>query len=86
MHYHGFLGCCRSIEAGATGIAYANRAMASLKVGNLASAEQDCTAALALDPAYVKAWQRRSAARKELGRLLDAIDDLEQALRYFSSL
>ncbi len=72
---------CRSIEAGASSVAYANRAMASLKLRDAAAAEQDCSAALALDPAYLKAWQRRAAARWELGKLLDAIDDLEAALR-----
>ena len=60
---------------------YANRAMASLKLGEAAEAEQDCTRALALDPSYLKAWQRRAAARVAMGRQLDAIDDLESALR-----
>ena len=40
-------------------LAYANRAMAELKLGRWAEAEADCTQALALDPGYVKAYQRR---------------------------
>lgn len=77
----GLHGECRSIEAEATSVGYANRAMARLKAGEAAAAEEDCSAALRLDAAYVKAWLRRSAARKLLGRRLDAIDDLEHALR-----
>ncbi|CAL8468728.1 g8268 [Coccomyxa elongata] len=71
----------KGIEAGESSTGYANRAMASLKLGEVADAEQDCTRALALDPNYLKAWQRRAAARAASGRLLDAIDDLESALR-----
>ena len=64
-----------------TAAAYANRAMAALRAGDAPGAEVDATAALALDGAYLKAWQRRAAARAKLGRRLDAIDDLEAALR-----
>ncbi len=71
----------RGIQAGESSTGYANRAMASLKLGEVADAEVDCTRALALDPNYLKAWQRRAAARAASGRLLDAIDDLESALR-----
>ncbi|BDA43286.1 probable RNA polymerase II-associated protein 3 at N-terminal half [Coccomyxa sp. Obi] len=71
----------KGLEAGESSTGYANRAMASLKLGDVADAEQDCTRALALDPNYLKAWQRRAAARAASGRLLDAIDDLESALR-----
>ena len=64
-----------------TAAAYANRAMAALKAGDAAAAEVDCTAALALDANYLKAWQRRAVARAKSGQLLEAIDDLEAALR-----
>ncbi len=64
-----------------TAVAYANRAMAALKAGDAAAAEIDCTAALALDANNLKAWQRRAAARAKSGLLLEAIDDLEAALR-----
>lgn len=74
----------RSIEAEASCVGYANRAMARLKAGDAAAAEQDCSSALELDATYLKAWLRRSSARKLLGRRLEAIDDLEQALRWLT--
>lgn len=43
--------------------------MAALKLGDAAGAEADCTAALHLDGSYVKAYQRRAAARQLLNRL-----------------
>lgn len=76
----------RSIEAQPTSVACANRAMAHLKTSNAQAAHEDCSVALSLDPAYVKAWHRRSSARRALGRHLDAIDDLEQALRLLFTL
>ena len=72
----------RSIAAGPSALAHANRAMAALKAGDAAAAEADCGAALELDGSYLKAWQRRAAARRALGRPLEAIDDLEAALRW----
>ena len=71
----------RSLERDPTAIAYANRAMASLKEGLLAEAETDCTRALELDPMYLKAYQRRGAARKGLDRPYLAAQDYESALR-----
>ena len=71
----------RSIKAGPSAAAHANRAMAALKAGDALAAEADASAALDLDAGYLKAWQRRAAARAALGRRLDAIDDLEAALR-----
>ncbi|CDP18255.1 unnamed protein product [Coffea canephora] len=44
-------------------------------------AESDCTEALNLDDRYIKAYSRRSTARKELGKLKEAYDDAEFALR-----
>lgn len=37
-------------------------------------AENDCTEALNLDDRYIKAYSRRSTARKELGKLKQSID------------
>lgn len=70
-----------SIAAQPTAVTFANRAMARLKLGQPAEAEADCTQAIALDPRYLKAYQRRSAARRALSRLLPAIEDCEAALR-----
>ena len=55
--------------------------MVALKLASPAEAEADCSAALKLDPAYLKAWQRRSAARKQLGKFWEAAEDCEEALR-----
>lgn len=45
-------------------------------------AESDCTTALQLDKTYVKAYQRRAAAREKLGQLTEAKADLEKVLEY----
>ena len=44
----------------------ANRAMAYLKTENWRPADADCSLALSLDDSYVKAYQRRATARKNL--------------------
>eukprot|EP00873_Tetraselmis_striata_P015733 jgi/Tetstr1/435997/TSEL_024878.t1 len=44
-------------------------------------AEADCSSAIALDPAYMKAWQRRGSARLALGKRSEACADFEMALR-----
>lgn len=58
----------KSLELQQTAVAYANRAMARLKLADkipsraqefLLAAEEDCSAALAIDGHYVKALQRR---------------------------
>jgi len=71
----------QSIALQPTCLAYANRAMAELKLDEFSAAESDCTAAIALDPCYVKAYLRRATAAKELGKLLAATEDYENALR-----
>jgi len=70
-----------SLEIEPTHLAFANRAMARLKLGSFAEAEADCTAALALEPEYVKAYSRRGTARRQQGRPLPAALDFEAALR-----
>ena len=52
---------------------FANRAVCHLKLEDHPGAVRDCTAALDVDPGYVKALMRRSAA-------YEAMDDLERAL------
>lgn len=71
----------QSIALQPTCLAYANRAMAELKLEEYSAAEADCTKAIALDAAYTKAYLRRAAAAKELGKLLEATEDYEHALR-----
>ena len=70
-----------SLSAKPTAVVYANRAMARLKLRQHAEAEADCSQAIALDGQYMKAFQRRAAARRALGRLLPAVEDAEAALR-----
>lgn len=71
----------QSIALQPTCLAYANRAMAELKLEEYFAAEADCTKAIALDAAYVKAYLRRASAARQLGKLLEATEDYEHALR-----
>ncbi|XP_059289013.1 uncharacterized protein LOC132042513 [Lycium ferocissimum] len=71
----------RSIALSPTAVAYANRAMAYLKIKRFQKAENDCTEALNLDDRYIKAYSRRSTARKQVGKLKESIEDVEFALR-----
>ncbi|KAH7832915.1 hypothetical protein Vadar_001298 [Vaccinium darrowii] len=70
----------RSIALSPTAVAHANRAMAYLKIKRFQEAEDDCTEALNLDDRYIKAYSRRSTARKELGKLKESSEDAEFAL------
>ena len=56
--------------------------MAYLKRKAFALAEADCDSALELDRSLVKVYQRRSAARREQGKIQEALLDAEMALRY----
>lgn len=71
----------RSIALSPTAVAYANRAMAYLKIKRFQEAEDDCTEALNLDDRYIKAYSRRATARKGIGKLRDSLEDVEFALR-----
>ena len=53
---------------------------AVLKLAAPEEAEEDCTAALALEAGHVKALLRRAQARQQLGSYDDALEDLERAL------
>lgn len=70
----------RSLELQPTCVAYANRAMARLKLGQHALVVEDATMALGMDAGYVKAWQRRAAAHIALGNTMQAAGDLEHAV------
>ncbi|CAM8928505.1 unnamed protein product [Rhodiola kirilowii] len=71
----------RSIGLSPTAVAYANRAMAYLKIRRFQEAEDDCTEALNLDDRYIKAYSRRSTARKELKRFKESMEDADFALK-----
>ncbi|KAF8100619.1 hypothetical protein N665_0220s0023 [Sinapis alba] len=71
--------CSRSIALSPNAVAFANRAMAYLKIKRLA--EVDCTEALNLDDRYIKAYSRRATARKQLYMIKEAKEDAEFALR-----
>ena len=58
----------------------ANRAMAFLKLEEWRSAEADCSLALSLDEKYVKAYQRRGTARKNLKKYEIALEDFQHVL------
>ena len=67
---------CRSIDADSkNAIAYANRAMAYLKLEKLDKAEFDCTKSLQYDPTYIKAWSRRGLTRFKRGKYSDSAAD-----------
>ncbi|ONK67596.1 uncharacterized protein A4U43_C05F1730 [Asparagus officinalis] len=70
----------RSIALSPTSVAFANRAMAYIKLKRYEEAESDCTEALNLDDRYVKAYSRRATARKELGKFKASIEDSEFAI------
>ncbi|CAI9103531.1 OLC1v1002031C1 [Oldenlandia corymbosa var. corymbosa] len=71
----------RSIALSPTAVAYANRAMAYIKLRRFQEAESDCSEALNLDDQYTKAYSRRSTARKELGKLKESLEDVDFALK-----
>ncbi|CAK9234912.1 unnamed protein product [Sphagnum troendelagicum] len=71
----------RSIALQPTAVAFANRAMALLKIRRYADAEVDCTEAIELDDHFTKAYSRRGTARKELKKYLASVEDFEFALR-----
>ena len=54
--------------------------MAYLKTGEWRGAEADCSLAIALDDSYVKAYQRRGSARKNLKDYAKAIEDWRHVL------
>ncbi|KAJ3650284.1 hypothetical protein Zmor_021981 [Zophobas morio] len=59
---------------------YANRALCYLKKEDYVKAELDCTMSIKLDGTYVKAFQRRAAAKEALGQLTEAESDLLRVL------
>ncbi|WWD06006.1 hypothetical protein V865_004091 [Kwoniella europaea PYCC6329] len=60
---------------------YSNRAQAFLKIDKYQDAERDCTTCLSLEQNNIKALYRRGLARKGLGKVDEAIVDLQQILK-----
>lgn len=55
--------------------ALSNRAMCRNRFGRFREAEEDASAAIIADPAYVKAYHRRAAARRGLHKKEQAMED-----------
>lgn len=64
---------------------YANRAMSSIQLLRFDNAIEDCTAALSVDPTYVKALYRRAGAFEKAGRASDAVCDWKKLMRDFEA-
>ena len=72
----------RAMKYDSTNAVYpANRAMCLLKLEKYEDAEKDCTTAVRIDPKYTKAFYRRATARKQQGKYVLALDDLNIVLR-----
>ncbi|GAB4838164.1 hypothetical protein Ancab_027693 [Ancistrocladus abbreviatus] len=61
-------------------ICHANCAMCYLKLGKYEETVKECTKALELNPAYIKALARRAEAYEKLERFEDAIADMKKIL------
>jgi len=61
---------------------YTNRAIVHLKQDNFKEAQEDCKAALRINPANVKAYHKLSKADIGLGELADASMNLSKALEF----
>ncbi|KAH9624180.1 hypothetical protein KSS87_000546 [Heliosperma pusillum] len=70
----------KSIDLSPNTATFANRALAYLKVKKYQEAEIDCTESLKLNANYFKVYWRRALARKELGNLKGALEDVELGL------
>ena len=58
-----------------------NRALVLLQQDKTAEAESDCSEAIKANATWGKAWHRRGIAKAKVGRLDEALEDLEQALK-----
>ncbi|GAX83699.1 hypothetical protein CEUSTIGMA_g11124.t1 [Chlamydomonas eustigma] len=64
----------------ANAVLYANLALGKLKAGDLKGSLSDASVSVSLDPSYHKAMHRRALAKKGLGLLHAARDDLKIAI------
>eukprot|EP01016_Furgasonia_blochmanni_P050748 TRINITY_DN7892_c0_g1_i9.p1 TRINITY_DN7892_c0_g1~~TRINITY_DN7892_c0_g1_i9.p1 ORF type:complete len:308 (-),score=50.01 TRINITY_DN7892_c0_g1_i9:16-939(-) len=60
---------------------YANRALANFKLRNFGKVVEDCKEAIKVKPSFIKPYYRAALAYKEVERLKDAIDILDQGLK-----
>jgi len=67
-------------------ILHSNRSFACIKLKRWAEAEEDCSAAMAINSTNTKAKYRRAMARFELGKLESALQDVETTLKELPSL
>jgi tetratricopeptide (TPR) repeat protein len=58
-----------------------NRALVLLQQNKFSESEADCTAAIAANAKWAKPWYRSGVARYKGGRLGEALEDLEAALK-----
>jgi tetratricopeptide (TPR) repeat protein len=54
-----------------------NRSLCQLKLKNYIDAEKDASSAIAVDPAFIKAFHHRALARHALLKLEEGIQDLQ---------
>lgn len=57
----------KAIECEEQAVFYSNRAACYTNLNELDKVVDDCTAALRLDPSYIKALNRRATAREQIG-------------------
>jgi serine/threonine-protein phosphatase 5 len=65
----------------AAAVYFSNRAFAQIKLENYGSALADAESAIAADPAYPKSYYRKSSSLFALGKLDEAIKELEKILK-----
>ncbi|MCO5563633.1 hypothetical protein L7F22_017280 [Adiantum nelumboides] len=63
--------------------ALCNKSLCGLKLENYIAAEVDASKALVIDSHCIKAFHHRGLARRALGKLTDALEDLQEVLRAF---
>ncbi|KAG7383825.1 Serine/threonine-protein phosphatase 5 [Phytophthora boehmeriae] len=71
----------RAIELAPTAIFYANRAAAHVKSESYGLAIDDASAAIELEPSYIKAYYRRGSAQLALGHHKKAVKDFRLVVR-----
>lgn len=60
---------------------YYNRALVNAKLGNIRDAISDCTAALTLNPKYLKALLRRAKCQSDMENFEECVKDYESAFQ-----